>query len=94
MAIGSNNWIFLLLSFIIIIFNCYIFFTKNYSFDLLIGEQKENYKNTKKVSLFFKIKFIHYMISCIVSIITVIIIILSLVLEDDDLEIDMIKIWV
>lgn len=94
MSIGANNWIYLLSSFVITAFNCYSFYTKNYSFDVLIGEHKENYKNTNKVSLIFKIKFTFYMILCIVSLTIIILLILSLVLEDEELVFDMIKIWV
>ena len=89
----SNNWVYLLISGISIIYNIYSLYSKNYSFSLIIGNHKENSKASGKISFIYKIKFIFYIIVSIISLIITILNFFLYLEDDEDINLDMFKIF-
>ena len=88
----SNNWVYLLISGISIINNIYSLYSKNYSFSLIIGNHKENYNSTSRISFFYKIKFIYYTISSIIAFIITILFFVNVTM-DKDIDLSFIKLF-
>ena len=91
LSIFLNNWVYLLLSGVSIAYNLYSNYTKNYSFTLMIANYKENYQATSRISFFYKIKFVYYIIASIISLTITILVFLKNVM-DDDIDLTMLKI--
>ncbi len=47
--------------------NFYSYYTKNFHFELIIADSKENIKKTSKISFYYKVKFIYYIIVTIIT---------------------------
>jgi len=60
-----NNWFFLGLALISLFYNIYSYYSKNFYFDLIIADSKENVLKTTQISSLYKVKFIYYMIASI-----------------------------
>ena len=60
-----NNWFFLGIAFISLFYNIYSYYSKNFCFDLIIGDSKQNLMQTKQISSLYKVKFIYYFIASI-----------------------------
>ncbi len=88
----SNNWVYLLISGISIIYNIYSLYSKNYSFSLIIGNHKENYNTTSRISFFYKIKFMYYVISSIISLTITILTFFSITM-DEDMDLSVLKLF-
>ena len=58
----SNNWISLITSVIILGYNLYIHKTNKDSFSIIIDDKKGNIKESGKISLSYKIKFLIYVV--------------------------------
>ena len=65
LSIICNNWFFMGLALISLFYNLYSSYSKNFCFDLIIGNSKENVSITSQISALYKIKFIYYMIASI-----------------------------
>jgi hypothetical protein len=88
----SNNWVYLLISGISIIYNIYSLYSKNYSFSLIIGNHKENYNSTSRISFFYKIKFIYYTVSSFIAFIITILFFVNVTM-DKDIDLSFIKLF-
>ena len=64
-SILCNNWFFLGLALISLFYNIYSYYSKNFYFDLIIADSKENVLKTTQISSLYKVKFIYYMIASI-----------------------------
>ena len=60
-----NNWFFLGIASISLFYNIYSYYSKNFCFDLIIGDSKENIFKTNQISSLYKVKFIYYFIASI-----------------------------
>ena len=47
--------------------NFYSYYTKNFHFELIIADSKENIKKTSKISFYYKVKFIYYILVTIIT---------------------------
>ena len=56
----------------------------------MIANYKENYQATSRISLFYKVKFIYYIIASIISLTITILVFLQNVV-DDDIDLTMLK---
>ena len=78
---------------IFFIYNLYLKYKKNYNFDLIIGETKENNKQIKRVSFNYKIKFVFYIINSIISLTFTIISIFIFIVDEDDFNEEIKKVF-
>ena len=70
--------------------NFYSYYTKNFHFELIIADSKENIKKTSKISFYYKVKYIYYII---VTIITLIFILSKILKILDKITLKKIKIY-
>ena len=70
--------------------NFYSYYTKNFHFELIIADSKENIKKTSKISFYYKVKFIYYIL---VTIITLIFIMTKILKILDKITLKKIKIY-
>ena len=70
--------------------NFYSYYTKNFHFELIIADSKENIKKTSKISFYYKVKYIYYII---VTIITLIFILAKILKILDKITLKKIKLY-
>ena len=65
----DNNFLEIVFSLLIMLYNIYSIINKQHNFSMIIDDRKNNLKDANKVSLLYKIKFVCYtIISCLASI--------------------------
>ena len=70
--------------------NFYSYYTKNFHFELIIADSKENIKKTSKISFYYKVKFIYYILVTIITLTFIMIKILKII---DKITLKKIKIY-
>ena len=61
-GILSNNWISVIIALVVLCYNLYNHKIHKYNFSIIIDDNKDNVKESNKISLTYKVKFLIYVI--------------------------------